>query len=132
MTFAIAVTLIVLVLLVAFLLFTNASTDVVVIGSLVLLMLFGVLGPQEALVGFISPGPLMIGGLFVVAAGLRETGMVERVAKLLLGRPKTLPSAQLRLMIPVSVLSGFMNTTAIVAMYLPIVSDCSIPFSVPS
>ena len=123
MTFAIAVTLIVLGLLVAFLLFTNASTDVVVIGSLVLLMLFGVLGPQEALAGFLSPGPLMIGGLFVVAAGLRETGMVERVAKLLLGRPKTLPSAQLRLMIPVSVLSGFMNTTAIVAMYLPIVSD---------
>ena len=123
MTFAIAVTLIVLCLLVAFLLFTRASTDVVVIGSLVLLMLFGVLNPTEALIGFISPGPLMIAGLFVVAAGLRETGMVERVAKLLLGQPKNLPSAQLRLMVPVSVLSGFMNTTAIVAMYLPIVSD---------
>ncbi|MAJ47640.1 MAG: hypothetical protein CBC35_10305 [Planctomycetes bacterium TMED75] len=123
MTFAVLITLLVLVLLIGFLLFTNASTDVVIIGSLVLLMLFGVLTPIQALSGFIETGPLMIGGLFVVAAGLRETGMVERVAKLLLGRPNTLSGAQFRLMIPVSVLSGFMNTTAIVAMYLPIVSD---------
>ena len=123
MTFAVLITLLVLALLVGFLLFTNASTDVVIIGSLVLLMLFGVLTPIQALAGFIETGPLMIGGLFVVAAGLRETGMVERLAKLLLGRPRTLSGAQFRLMIPVSVLSGFMNTTAIVAMYLPIVSD---------
>ena len=125
MTFAVLITLLVLALLIGFLLFTNASTDVVIIGSLVLLMLFGVLTPIQALSGFIETGPLMIGGLFVVAAGLRETGMVERVAKLLLGRPRTLSGAQFRLMIPVSVLSGFMNTTAIVAMYLPIVSDWS-------
>ena len=112
-------------LLVGFLMTTRVNTDVAVIGSLVLLLLFGVLDTTTAFMGFVSPGPLMIGGLFVVAAGLRETGAVDRIAKVLLGSPKSLRMAQLRMMVPVSIFSGFMNTTAIVAMYLPIVSDWS-------
>ena len=115
----------VLVVLVCFLMSTRVNTDVAVIGSLILLLLFGVLDTATAFKGFVSPGPLMIGGLFVVAAGLRETGAIDRVAKLLLGSPNSLRMAQFRMMVPVSVLSGFMNTTAIVAMYLPIVSDWS-------
>lgn len=123
--FEILITLVVIGLVIGFLLFSNASSDVVVVGSLVLLMLFNVVTPNEALSGFISPGPLMVAGLFVVAAGLRETGMIERFAKHLLGRPRDLTTALFRLMVPVSFLSGFMNTTAVVAMYLPIVSDWS-------
>ena len=125
MTFEMWITVGVLVVLVCFLMSTRVNTDVAVIGSLVLLLLFGVLDTATAFQGFVSPGPLMIGGLFVVAAGLRETGAIDRVAKLLLGSPNSLRMAQFRMMVPVSVLSGFMNTTAIVAMYLPIVSDWS-------
>ncbi|MCH2143791.1 MAG: SLC13 family permease [Phycisphaerales bacterium] len=123
MTMEMWITLGVLCLLVGFLLFTRVGTDVAVVGSLVLLMLFGIISTEDAVLGFVKDGPLMIGGLFVVAAGMRETGAIERLAKVLLGRPKSLISAQFRLMAPVGVLSGFMNTTPIVAMYLPIVSD---------
>ena len=125
MTFEMWITVGVLVVLVGFLMSTRVNTDVAVIGSLVLLLLCGVVDTSTAFAGFISPGALMIGGLFVVAAGLRETGAVDRIAKLLLGSPKSLRMAQLRMMLPVSLMSGFMNTTAIVAMYLPIVSDWS-------
>lgn len=123
MTFEIWITIGVLGLLVGFLLFTRVGTDVAVIGSLVLLMVFGIVTTEEAVLGFVKDGPLMIGGLFVVAAGMRETGAIERIAKVILGRPASRMAAQLRLMSPVCVLSGFMNTTPIVAMYLPIVSD---------
>ena len=123
MTIEIWITIAVLGLLVGFLLFTRVGTDVAVIGSLVLFMLFGIISTNEAVLGFVKDGPLMIAGLFVVAAGMRETGAIERLARGLLGRPRSLKGAQARLMAPVGVLSGIMNTTPIVAMYLPIVSD---------
>ena len=117
------ITIGVLVLLVGSLVFTRVATDVAVIGALVLLMLFNVVQPIDALKGFINEGLLMVGGLFVVASGMRETGAIGRIARAVLGRPTKLAIAQFRLMTPVCVLSGFMNTTPIVAMYLPIVSE---------
>ncbi|MHC4415777.1 MAG: SLC13 family permease [Planctomycetota bacterium] len=116
-------------------LITNrVSVDVAMVGGLTLLMagdfvlgrLFDV-GPilevSNAIRGFAHPAVLMIGALFVVAAGLQETGGFESIAQRLLGRPKTIGGAQLRLMAPVAVMSAFMNNTPIVAMYLPIVND---------
>ena len=61
--------------------------------------------------------------ILVVAAGLSETGVTHAVGRKLLGRPKSVPVAQLRLMLPVAGLSALMNNTPIVAMYLPLVSD---------
>ena len=63
MTFEMWITLAVLCLLVGFSC-SPASTDVAVIGSLVLLMLCGVLSTGEAFAGFIKDVSLMIGGLF--------------------------------------------------------------------
>ena len=123
MTIEMWITIGVLCLLIGSLIFTRVGTDVAVIGSLVLLMLFGVVQPIDALKGFVNEGLLMIGGLFVVAAGMKETDAIGRIARGVLGRPASLAIAQLRLMFPVCLLSGFMNTTPIVAMYLPIVSD---------
>jgi di/tricarboxylate transporter len=41
----------------------------------------------------------------------------------LLGRPRTLLSAQLRLLLPVTTSSAFLNNTPIVAMFMPVVTD---------
>ena len=103
--------------------------DVAMLGGLVLLLLGDVLLPggvidvARALQGFSHPAVLMIGSLFVVAAGLQETGGMEAIAQRLLGRPKSIGRAQARLMVPVAMMSAIMNNTPIVAMYLPIVND---------
>ena len=97
--------------------------DLVMTGGLVVLMLTGVVGLDNATQGFASQPILMIAGLFVVAAALQETGGIELIGRKLLGRPSGLVTAQLRMMIPVATMSAFMNTTPIVAMYLPMVSD---------
>ena len=100
-----------------------ASIETVMLGGLVAQVVFGVLSLPEAAAGFAHPAVLMIAALFVVAAGLTETGATQMIAQGLLGRPSGVAAAQLRLMGPVALLSAFLNNTPIVAMYMPIVSD---------
>ena len=106
------------------------GVDTAMVGGLLLLLLADqilggdrILPIQDGLSGFSHKAVVMIGALYVVAAGLRETGGVHLIAGKLLGRPKGLLSAQLRLMLPVGLLSGLMNNTPLVAMYLPILGD---------
>ena len=42
-----------------------------------------------------------------------------RITAVLLGRPKSERSAQIKLTLPVAVMSAFINNTPIVAMFLP-------------
>ncbi len=127
-------TIVVIAAVIAALISNRISVDVAMVGGLTLLMagdfvLHGllnygpILGVTEAIVGFAHPAIMMIGALFVVAAGLNETAGMEVIARKVLGRPKNIATAQIRLMAPVAVMSGFMNNTPIVAMYLPIVGD---------
>jgi di/tricarboxylate transporter len=102
---------------------TRAPIEVVMLGALVAQVLFGVLELPQAVAGFAHPAVLMIAALFVVAAGLTETGATQMVAQGMLGHPRGVRAAQVRLMAPVAALSAFLNNTPIVAMYLPIVSD---------
>jgi di/tricarboxylate transporter len=99
------------------------SIETVMLGGLVAQVLFGVLELPQAVAGFAHPAVLMIAALFVVAAGLTETGATQMIAQGMLGRPTGVAAAQFRLMAPVALLSAFLNNTPIVAMYLPIVSD---------
>ena len=99
--------------------------DLIMASGLVVLMLTHVIEFEVAVAGFAQRPVLMIAGLFVVAAALQETGGIELIGKKLLGKPRTLATAQLRMMIPVAAMSAFMNTTPIVAMYLPMINKWS-------
>jgi di/tricarboxylate transporter len=48
--------------------------DLVLLGGTVALLALGVLTPREALAGFSNEGMITVGVLFVVAAGIRQTG----------------------------------------------------------
>jgi len=77
----------------------------------------------QAIAEFGNVGLITVGALFVVVAGLVQTGATTILTEPLLGRPKTLLSAQLRLLVPVTVSSAFLNNTPIVAMFMPVVTD---------
>jgi di/tricarboxylate transporter len=79
--------------------------------------------PAEAVAGFGNPGLITVGVLYVVAAGLTQTGATDMLARPMLGRPKGVRTAQARLMLPVAALSAFLNNTPIVAMFMPVVAD---------
>ncbi|MDV3503106.1 SLC13 family permease [Marinobacter sp. M-5] len=125
-------TLITLAGVLATLTLTRISADLVLMAALALLLISGVLEPIGALVGFGNPGVITIATLYVVAAGLKETGAVQWIARLLLGHPKSQRGAQLRMIAPTGVLSGFMNNTAVVAMFIPAIQDWAQRLGIPA
>jgi di/tricarboxylate transporter len=102
---------------------TRIATDVVLMAALAFLMISGILTPGEALAGFSNPGVMTIATLYVVAAGLKETGAIQWIARRLLGQPTKLRHAQLRVLLPTAGLSAFMNNTTVVAMFIPAVQE---------
>lgn len=123
MTLGIALTLLILALLVAALVSGKVGADTAMISALTLLIAVGSIGAKDAIAGFADSAVIMIAALFVVATGLSETGAIQMLSEKLLGKPKSLRTALVRLMVPVAGLSAFMNNTPIVAMYLPVIDD---------
>jgi di/tricarboxylate transporter len=97
--------------------------DIVLVAGLTLLFTVGILTPAQALVGLSNEGMVTVGALYVVVSGLEETGGTAWVSQSLLGRPRSLAGAQLRLMAPVAAISAFLNNTPVVAMFIPAVED---------
>ncbi|MCB2153497.1 SLC13 family permease [bacterium] len=123
MSVEIAITLGTVVAIFGALTLTRLAPDLILLGGLTVLLALRIVDPQQALTGFANQGMITVGVLFVVAAGMRETGGVWYLVNGLLGRPKSLPAAQVRMMAPVAFFSGFLNNTPIVAMMMPAVMD---------
>ncbi len=102
---------------------TPAPTEVVLLGAMIVLSVAGVISPTEALSGFSSPGVMTIAALYVVIAGLRDTGAIAWFSQLVFGRPKSLLSAQAKLMGAGGLLSTVINNTPVVAMFIPIAQE---------
>jgi di/tricarboxylate transporter len=96
--------------------------DVVAILVVAELMLFRVLTPKEALAGFGDPVVILIAAVFIVGEGLVNTGVVQRLGEAVL---KAGGSNETRLIVLFMLLAAgigaFMNSTAVVAMFIPVV-----------
>ena len=96
--------------------------DIVAILVVLALMLSHVLTPDEALAGFGNPVVILIAAIFIVSEGLVNTGVAQRLgeAEMRLSRGN-----ETRLIVLVMLLAGgigaFMSSTAIVAMFIPVV-----------
>lgn len=117
------VSIAVIILNVLLLVLTRIGADIVLVSGVTVLMLLGILSPTDALAGLANEGMVTVGVLYVVVAGLRETGGVNWLGQRLFGRPTSLSGAQFRLMAPITVLSAVLNNTPLVAMMIPAVSD---------
>ncbi len=105
-----------------------AGTDLVLLAGLALLMTLSIFSdrfpnPRQLAAEFGNEGLLTVGVLFVVATGLTETGGMAMLTTRLLGRPRTIRSAQIRMMTPVMGVSAFLNNTPVVAMFVPVLQD---------
>lgn len=116
-------TLGVLVLMVAAMVREVAGPDLIVMAGLFTLAVTGVLTPEETFSGFANPAMAAVGALFIVSAGLRETGLLEAAVVRLFGRARGEVSALARMCPPLAGFSAFLNNAPIVAMMTPVVID---------
>ncbi len=102
----------------------SVPPDLALLAALALLLLAGVLPPEEAFAGLAHPATVSVACLLVMAAGVRETGAVDALGARLLGKPGKSETATLRRATGgTALLSAFLNNTPIVAMAVPVVLD---------
>ncbi|TFB10431.1 SLC13 family permease [Candidatus Marinimicrobia bacterium MT.SAG.3] len=102
------------------------SADLVALLALVALLLFKFITPEEAVSGFSNSATITIGAMFILSAGLIHTGLVNQLAVLAAEKIK---NAQYGLMLFIIVIAGgvsaFINNTAVVAVFLPVIIKIS-------
>ena len=88
---------------------------------LVIFMALGIIDSKEALVGFSNKGMITIAILFLVSEGIRQTGALNYLAKVMLPKKAvSVPKLYIRTLIPVAGLSAFLNNTPVVIIFAPI------------
>lgn len=123
MTIDAYITIAILALTFGLLIKTKLPPVAIFVGALALTMTFGLAPMDQLLDGFANSGVLTIGALFMVAAGMYSTGAITMISEKLIGRPKTLLGAQLKILPAVSFGSAFLNNTPLVAMMIPVIRD---------
>lgn len=113
----------------------RAAPDMVMIGALICLLTLGIISAAEATAGFAQQGLLTIMVLFAVTTGLERTGAFEPVRKLIIPRKgaRSTPVHELlaRFVLPVTLLSAFLNNTPVVALFISTVKDLALKAGLP-
>eukprot|EP00977_Amphora_coffeiformis_P021935 scaffold10085_cov168-Amphora_coffeaeformis.AAC.6 len=124
-------TVAVLTVMFATLITDKMGTDSVMLTALTVFYISDIISIQQALAGFSSQGLLTVLALFVVAEGLHKTGALDYYVGQLLGKARTVSGAQLRVMLPIVALSGFINDTPLVTVTLPVVLAWAAKIQIP-
>ena len=100
----------------------RVPADVVALGVMIVLILSGILTPEEAFAGFGSSTVMLILGLLIQTAVLSRTGVVDYAGRLIYRYTGSNPNRVLIVvMVSTAVLSAFMSNTASTAFFVPLV-----------
>ena len=100
---------------------------------MVSLLLTNLISPEEAISGFSSPATITVLALMIIAIGLEDNGVINWLANGL----KKLRGLPLFLMVPVFMfiaggISAFINTTAVVLVFVRIINELSAKYDIPA
>lgn len=122
----IALTLGVLGLALIFFIFEWLPVDITAIATAVLLMLLGLVTPEEGIAGFSNSATITVLAMFILSAGIERTGAIQIVSDFLLRRGGKNPTRQIFVLgAVVGPITAFLNNTAVVAVFIPIVEEWS-------
>ena len=103
-----------------------ASPDVIAMTGFVVVVVAGILSPQEMFRVFSNSAPITIGSMFILSAALERTGVIDRMGQVFIKLAGTHEiRAMIVLMIMSAGLSAFVSNTPVVVVFLPIVLGLS-------
>ncbi len=108
----------------AIILFTRDKIPVDLTAMIIMasLLVTGIISPEEGISGFSNTATVTVAAMFILSAGLFNTGALNFVGDFLTGMTKKNYLAGLAAMLLiVSVISAFINVTAVVAIFMPVV-----------
>ena len=109
---------------VAIILFATEKLPIDLVALIIMATLLGsgIISLEEGLSGFSNPATVTIGAMFVLSAGLFKTGAVNAVGNILTRLCRqNFALALLAVMVVIGGISAFINNTAAVAIFLPII-----------
>ena len=100
---------------------------------MVSLLLTNLITPEEAISGFANPATITVLALMIIAIGLETNGVINWLSHSL----KSLKNLPIYVMIPIFMLiagsiSAFINTTAVVIVFIKVITELSAKYNVPS
>lgn len=120
----IALTLIVLGLALVAFIAEWLPVDLTALVVTIALMLLGLVTPEEGISGFGNSATITVMAMFILSAGIARTGVIQIVRDLLIKWGGKNPNQQILVMgLIVGPITAFINNTAVVAVFLPIVED---------
>jgi di/tricarboxylate transporter len=124
MTFAQAITLLVLAAVVAALIWDKLRADIVALAGAAFLLMTGVVRPVEVQSAFASPAIIALASLFVIAYAMELAGLLDEAIRRVVRLCKHIGGAGLWVLIGVAgAASAFLNNTPIVVLSAPVVRD---------
>ncbi len=111
------------ILVCAVILFATEKLSVDLVALLIVggLLAFGLVTPEEGISGLSNSATVTVACMFVLSAGLQKTGVVSVLGELLAKAGRTPLLLLIVIMLGVAVVSAFLNNTAAVAVFLPVV-----------
>ncbi len=126
MTFEIAFVLFLLVVATYLFVTDHITYDVTAVIVMVSLLVSGILTPQEGLSGFSNPATVTVAAMFVLSYGIRRTGILSTAGDFFATRMQVNFNLWLLLLLLfIGFVSAFINNTAAVAIFIPVVMNIS-------
>lgn len=133
MTWEIAFTLILIIVLLGLFVWERIPTELTAMSAFALLLVMGLLTPDDAMAVFSNAGPIAVAAMFILSAALEKCGAIDMIAALLAKLPKMrlifiLPP----LILVVGLISAFINNTPVVVVFLPVVLSLARRMELPA
>ena len=98
--------------------------DTTAIAVMVILMVLGLVTPDEGIAGFGNSATITVMAMFILSYGITRTGIIQIMRDFLVKWGGSNPSQQILVMgAIVGPITAFINNTAVVAIFLPIVEE---------